>query len=301
MTHHGSLASVGRMTDWLDITRRASFASHRLIGWIFWDPTARDNLEALGVPGGIGHYIVNRGAPLCPAGPEALFAAFYTIHRDFVHGAWNHTASHTDDWHAVSAARDRAVLAGLQRMTPGIIEPLGALADRLWQVVDSVPASGRVLFAAHKSWPRPEDPAVSAWNALNTLREWRGDTHFGILVSEDIGVVEAGLLHDAWMGYPKEWIPRSRGADDASINAALANLEQRGFVTDGAVNEAGVAYRQDLEDRTDELNTVVWRTLGIDSTLEFLRIIEPVGHLYVEEIDTTAGENWMPAARPRRR
>ncbi len=289
------------MTDWLSLTRRSSLASHQLIGWIFWDPTARDNLEALGVPGGIGHYIVNRGAPLCPAGPDALFAAFYTIHRDFVHGAWNHTARHTTDWHAVSRARDEAVLAGLQRMTPGIIEPLGALAGALWGVVDAVPASGRVLFAAHRSWPRPAHPALSAWNALNALREWRGDTHFGILVAEDIGVVEAGLLHDAWMGYPKEWIPRSRGADDASIEAALENLGRRGFVTDGVVNDDGVAFRQQLEDRTDELNCIVWQTLGEDLTGSFLSIVEPVGHRYVEEIDSTAGDNWMPAARPRRR
>lgn len=289
------------MTDWQDLTRRSSFASHRLIGWIFWDPTAKDNLEALGVPGGMGHYIVNRGAPLCPAGPEALFAAYYTIHREFVRFAWNHTAQHTTDWHAVSRARDAAVLSGLQRMTPHIIQPLGDLATPLWEVVDALPASGRVLFAAHKSWPRPEHEALSAWNALNAIREWRGDTHFGILVSEDIGIVEAGLLHDAWMGYPKEWIPRSRGADDASITTALRSLEQRGFVTDGVVNDAGVEYRQQLEDKTDALHEMAWRLLGEERTLQFLSLIEPIGDRYVEEINTTAGDNWMPAARPRRR
>ena len=34
----------------MDLTRRASFASHRLLGWIFWDQRAKDNLAALGVP-----------------------------------------------------------------------------------------------------------------------------------------------------------------------------------------------------------------------------------------------------------
>ncbi|MFM9137678.1 MAG: SCO6745 family protein [Actinomycetota bacterium] len=288
------------MTDWLSLTRRASFASHQLIGWIFWDPTAKANLEALGVPGGIGHYIVNRGAPLCPAGPEALFAAFYTIHRDFVHGAWNHTARHTTDWHAVSRARDNAVLAGLERMTPGVIGPLGELADALWNVVDTIPSSGRVLFAAHKSWPRPDNPALGAWNALNALREWRGDTHFGILVSEDIGVVEAGLLHDAWMGYPKEWIPRSRGANDDQIAAAVTALERRGWATDGVVNTAGIEFRQWLEEETNRLCARCWETFGAENTETFLALIEPVGHRFVEHIDATAGPNWMPAARPRR-
>ena len=289
------------MTDWLDLTRRASFESHRLIGWIFWDPTAKDNLAALGVPDGLGHYIVNRGAPLCPAGPEALFAAYYTIRREFVTLAWNHTAQHVSSWNDVTRARDAAVLSGLNRLAPEIIEPLGEFADELWRTVDELPASGRVLFAAHKAWPRPEHPAISAWNALNTIREWRGDTHFGILVAEDIGIVEAGLLHDAWMGYPKEWIPRSRGADDESISAALENLASRGFVTNGIVNDEGVAYRQKLEDRTDELHQQAWKIFGESNTKEFLSLLEPMSERFVDEINHTAGDNWMPAARPRRR
>ena len=285
----------------MDLTRRASFASHRLLGWIFWDQRAKDNLAALGVPDGLGHYIVNRGAPLAPAGAEAVFAAFYTIKREFVRFAIEHAAPHITDWHAVTAARDAAVRAGLEEMTPQVIEPLGALAGSLWDTVDSLPASGRVLFAAHRAWPRPDDPVMSAWNALNCIREWRGDTHFGILLNDDIGIVEAGLLHDAWMGYPAQWIPRSRGADDAEIAGGLDTLAARGFVTDGIVNGAGIAYRQQVEDRTDELCVRVWQRLGESTTGTFLSLIEPVGNVYVARIDATAGENWMPAARPRRR
>jgi hypothetical protein len=136
---------------------------------------------------------------------------------------------------------------------------------------------------------------------LNCIREWRGDTHFGILLNDNIGVVEAGLLHDAWMGYPKEWIPRSRGADDAEILAALDNLSSRGFVTDGVVNDAGVEYRIELERRTDVLCEIPWRHFGEKNTLELLSILEPVGERYVQHINEIAGENWMPAARPRRR
>ena len=285
----------------MDLTRRASFASHRLLGWIFWDQRAKDNLAALGVPDGLGHYIVNRGAPLAPAGAEAVFAAFYTIKREFVRFAIEHAAPHITDWHAVTAARDAAVRAGLEEMTPQVIEPLGELGGSLWDTVDSLPASGRVLFAAHRAWPRPDDPVMSAWNALNCIREWRGDTHFAILLNDDIGIVEAGLLHDAWMGYPAQWIPRSRGADDAEIAAGLDALAARGFVTDGTVNDAGVAYRQQVEDRTDELCVRVWQRLGESTTGTFLSLIEPVGDVYVARIDATAGENWMPAARPRRR
>ena len=289
------------MTDWQDLTRRASFTSHQFLGWIFWDERAKNALADLGVPNGLGHYIVNRGAPLAPAGAEALYAAFYTIKREFIHFSINHAAPHISHWHDVTVARDAVIRMGIEEMTPQIIEPFGALADELWRTVDAIPVAGRVLFAAHKSWPRPSDQLMSAWNALNCIREWRGDTHFAILVNDNIGVVEAGLLHDAWMGYPKEWIPRSRGAEDAEIEKALENLGARGFVTDGVVNDAGIEYRQDLERRTDVLCEIPWREFGEKNTNTLLSILEPVGERYVRHIDEIAGENWMPAARPRRR
>jgi hypothetical protein len=288
------------MTNWRTLTQRASLASHQLIGWIFWDPTAKENLAALGVPDGLGHYITNRAAPLAPAGSEAVFAAFYTIKREFIQFSLQHAQPHISNWNDVTNARDAAVLSGLERLAPEVVAPLGQLADDLWRTVDALPASGRVLFAAHKSWPRPTHPTLSAWNALNTIREWRGDTHFALLVADDIGLVEAGLLHDAWMGYPSQWIPRSRGADDAEINSALAHLSERGFVTDGVVNSQGIDYRQMIEERTDQLCESAWKALGEHNTMTFLNLIEPVGQRFVEEINTTAGENWMPAARPRR-
>jgi hypothetical protein len=102
------------MTDWQDLTRRASFASHQLLGWIFWDPRAKENLAALGVPDGLGHYIINRSAPLAIAGPEAVFAAFYTIKREFIQFCLNHASPHINNWHDVTVARDAAVRAGLE-------------------------------------------------------------------------------------------------------------------------------------------------------------------------------------------
>lgn len=289
------------MTDWMDLTRRASFASHRLLGWIFWDERARENLARLGVPDGLGHYIVNRGAPLALAGPDAVTAAFYSIRREFVHFAMNHAAPHVRDWYEVTVARDAAVLAGLKEMTPHVIAPLGGMTGELWGVVDALPGDGRVLFAAHRAWPRPETPVLSAWNALNCIREWRGDTHWAILINDGIGAVEAGLLHDAWMGYPTEWIPRSRGADDAMIATALGSLAQRGWVTGGVVNDSGVAARQQIEDRTDALCRLPWELLGERGTQDLLDLLEPVGRVYLDRIDGTAGDHWMPAARHRRR
>lgn len=284
---------------WRDLTQRAAFASHQLIGWIFWDPRAEARHKAFGIQDGLGHYIANRAAPLAAAGIDAVHSAFYSISRHLIHFSLDLASPHAT-WEQISDARNASVCEGLYEITPEICEPLGKLASELWRTVDALPQEGRVLFAAHKAWARPSDPVVSAWLAVNALREWRGDTHWAQLVTHEIDAVEAGLLHDAWMGYPKEWIPRSRGASDALIASALENLSARGFVTDGAINAKGIAFRQELEVQTNELCIRQWKTFGENNTRTFLEIIEPVGARFVERINETAGPNWMPAARERR-
>lgn len=286
-------------TDWADLTRRAAFASHQLIGWIYWDPRAAARHADLGVKDGLGHYIANRAAPLAAAGVDAVTAAFGSIDRFLIHFSLDLAAGATT-WDKVYAARNAVVAEGLRDLTPEICDGLAALGDDLWRTVDALPTSGRVLFAAHRAWPRGDDPVVSAWLAVNALREWRGDTHWGLLSAHAIDGVEAGLLHDAWMGYPKEWIPRSRGANDSQIAHALSTLAERGWVSNGVVNDEGVGFRQWLEEETNRLCARSWQELGRVNTQRFLDLVEPVGHRFVEHIDATAGPNWMPAARPRR-
>ena len=83
------------MTDWLDLTRRAALASHRLIGWIYWDPVAMANYTALGGPeDGLGYYVATRGASLGDAG--------------ILDGAWR---SYADDWLPRSRGADDDALS----------------------------------------------------------------------------------------------------------------------------------------------------------------------------------------------
>jgi hypothetical protein len=289
------------MTNWRDLSARASLASHRLIGWIYWDPDAIARFTALGVPNGLGFYITTRSAPLASAGNNAVTAAFYSIRKEFIDVCLDVARQHTtfEDAYRV---RNEAVARGLREYAPEIIDQLGTLALPLWDAADSLPLGGRVLHAAHRAWPRCEDdPALSAWLAVNCIREWRGDTHFAVLASHDVSGVQAGLLHDAFLGYPGDWIPRSRGADDAQLEEAWAALDARGFVTDGRINDAGLAFREQIEDTTNELCEKAWRHLGEQLTLDFVQLIEPIGYKFLARIDATAGENWMPAARDSRR
>jgi len=135
---------------------------------------------------------------------------------------------------------------------------------------------------------------------VNTIREWRGDAHWAVLAAEDLTGTEAGLLHDAYLGYPGDWIPRSRGADDAALEEAWLRLTERGLATDGQINGAGLELREQIEARTDRLCERAWRRLGEPGTLAFIDAVRPFEKSLLGRIDATAGPLWMPAARDRK-
>ena len=180
--------------DWRDLSCRAALQSHRLVGWIYWDPRAIANYAALGIPDGLGYYIATRGATLAAAGNDVVTAAFYSIHPDFVRMGLDLCRSATT-FEAAAAARDAAVVEGLREYVPEICDDLAAMADDLWAAADALPLAGRALFASTRVWPRPTDDALlSAWLAVNSIREWRGDTHWAIQIAEDISGTAAGIL-----------------------------------------------------------------------------------------------------------
>ncbi|MFP5487652.1 MAG: helix-turn-helix domain-containing protein, partial [Acidimicrobiia bacterium] len=105
--------------DWRALSASAGFASHRLIGWIYWDPEAIANYAALGVPDGFGYYIASRGASLAAAGDDAVVAAFYSIHAGAIAACLDECRKHTT-FTATALARDAAVSTGLRRYVPEI-------------------------------------------------------------------------------------------------------------------------------------------------------------------------------------
>ena len=282
--------------DWEELSRRAAFASHRLIGWIYWDPRAIANYEALGVPDGFGYYVSTRAATLGKAGNKAVSASFYSIHPDFIKASLDNCREHTT-FEKAAGARDAAVAPGLQQLTPEICEPLATMSPALWNAAEKLPLSGRALFASLLDWPRHEDPLTSAWLAVNAIREWRGDTHWAIMTSENIDGTMAGILDNAKHNYDDQWLPRSRGADDEAISFAFKKLAERGLANGEEVTTKGLEFREELERKLNNMASAAWRNLGIDQTIQFLELIEPVGSRYIDHIDRTAGSKWMPAGR----
>jgi len=279
------------------LTRQLARSVQTTVGWIFWDPGAVARYEALGLPGPLG-YIAARAAPLGPAGPEAIAAAFGSISPPAIAAACDLVARHTS-FAAVRAARDAAVLEGLATHAPAILEPLTDFGPELWEIVEHLPRVGRVLFAAHLSMPRPTDPVLSGWHAVNCLREWRGDTHWALVVAAGLTGTEASVLHNEWLGYEADWLPRSRGSAPSDIATARAGLTERGLADKTGATAAGRALRQQLEDDTDRLTVTPWVQLGVARTLALTEALEPPCELLLARVDLTAGPNYQPASRIR--
>lgn len=284
--------------DWIETTKRNARSVQTTIGWIYWDPGAVARYEALGFPGPLG-YIASRAAPLAGAGPDAVIAAFGSVSplgiRMTFAVAEEKGITFEDAWRL----RDEAVPEGLATHAPGILEPLAELGPKLWPVLEQLPTVGRVFFCAHLRMPRAQDPVLAGWHAVNCLREWRGDTHWAIVSASGLTGIEVSILHNAWLYYEEEWLPRSRGTTDEELATAWASLESRGLAEAGKVTEAGVALRQQIEEQTDRLTILPWKLLGADVAQWFAEAFGPPCELLLKRVDETAGPNYQPASRIR--
>ncbi len=290
--------------DLLALTARAGLASHDLVGWMMWDPRALADFEALGVTAPKVWILAWRLAPLGNVPAAVAAATTYSVHPAVVEAVLGVVgAATTPD--EVLRVRDDAVLPGLAEVSEDLASDLGLLATDLWRAIDAVHAGARPLFAAHRARAeRAEDrPGLSAWLAVNCIREFRGDNHWALCAAADLNDVEVGLLHSVMVDVAEygdeEWIARSRGADDAAIDTGWRRLADKGLATGQAINDEGRRFRRELEFRTDQLTAPVWREAGIATTQRFCELVEPHHESFVARIDATAGPRWMPAVRTR--
>lgn len=289
------------MPDWFEISRRNARSVQTTVGWIFWDPGAVERYRAEGLPeafaGPLG-YIGARCAPLAAAGPEAVIAAFGSISPVGIHAVFD-LVDGPAGFDRLWAARDEAVAEGLRTWAPAIVDPLVELGPAIWEVVEQLPKVGRTFFGAHLAVPRPTDPLLSGWHAVSCLREWRGDTHWAVVVAQGLTQAEASILHNAWLGYEGDWLAESRGTSTEDLDAGWADLRARGLAEGRTVLDQGIALRQQIEDETDRLTELPWRLLGEARSVELADRLEPPCELLLARVDETAGPNYQPASRLR--
>ncbi|MEI8148681.1 MAG: hypothetical protein WCG62_06340 [Actinomycetes bacterium] len=282
--------------EWFDLSKRIARSIQTTVGWIFWDPGAVSRFEALGLPGPLG-YIASRSAPFAGAGYAALVAALGSISPTGIQFVVDFMEP--QDFMKYWEARNEAIREGLEAHAPGILQVLEDYAPRLESVVEKLPFAGRPFSASHLDVARSDDPVMRGWHAINIIREWRGDTHWGLIAEHNLGGAEASTLHNAWLRYDNEWLSRSRGIDDDAIRQSFIALEGRGLASQGAVNERGIIFRQYLEDETDRRCVLPWQILGYEASESLAELLEPPCELLLHRVDITAGERYQPASRIR--
>ncbi len=251
----------------------------------------RDAAERRGLRGFWRGYFAMRAAPLGPVGPAVVTAAFYNFAPAFVARAV------PEVWDVVPPASalevrlagvDAAVRRVLGEDWPATAEAREA-ADLARAAAETVEAAGRPLAAANSALPVPGAPHLALWQALSTLREYRGDGHTAALLQRDISGLEAHVLAAAAGRSTREWLMRARGWDDAVWDSAAAALTDRGWLEDGGLSAEGLAMTAAVEADTDRLAMAPWRALGSVACDRLAEVLTPVRRTVVAAGDWATG------------
>lgn len=236
-------------------------------------------MAALGFSNYWDGYFAGRSAPLGRVPAEVVHAAFYNFTEGevarHIPGVWETTTPE-----AAHAARERGCVAALRRILGDLVESpgLARAAELLATAAVSAPPEGRVMYAALRALPIPEEPVARLWHAANMLREHRGDGHIVALVSEGIGGTEAHVLTALDMGiHPAESFGRIHHLPRPRLAAVMTGLRDRGLLdAAGRLTDAGCATKGRIEALTDRLAEAPYRALEPHQLDELITLLQPI-------------------------
>ncbi|MEV0568273.1 MarR family transcriptional regulator [Dactylosporangium sp. NPDC050588] len=235
-------------------------------------------LMALGLRNTWDAYFAGRAAPLGRVPAEVVDAVFYNfaageVARHIPH-VWDITTPE-----AAAAARQQGSAAALRRILGDLADsdPLVRAADLATKAATSAPTEGRVLYAALRTLPVPEEPVARLWHAATLLREHRGDGHNAALVAAGIGGTEAHVLHALSEGMPAEKYGRVHHLPAEQLAAVVDGMRVRGLVDgDGSLSDAGRETKQQIEAITDDLASAALAVLEPGERDRLLADLEPI-------------------------
>ncbi len=249
----------------------------------YFAPEARKATDDLGMRGGWMSYFASRSAPLGTASAELVTATFYNFHPAMVAraipDAWSFASPQV-----VLDARLRAMDGALRRILGPLVDgadlaEAAALARRAAELAST---AGRPLAAANAALPWPDEPHLVLWHATTILREQRGDGHVAALVCAGLDPLQAHVTFSHAGGPPKEMLLFARKWSEDEWADAERRLTDRGLLDTDGVTPAGVALREDVERRTDELAADVWRALGTTDTERLADLARPIANRVVD-------------------
>ena len=232
---------------------------------VYFAPDAKATYEAIGLKGFWMGYFASRAAPLGPTPAEVVTATFFNFHPAMVARAIPDAWRLADPAQIIATRFEhadrtlRSLLSGETLDSPDLAEA-AALAR---QAAETAAPQGRPLFAAYTALAWPQRPHLALWHAATLLREHRGDGHIAALLHADLTPCQAHMLAIAGGATTRPVLDLSRRWSDADWDAARDRLRQRGWLdADGALTQAGMAARQQIEDHTDGLAMQPLRALS---------------------------------------
>jgi hypothetical protein len=244
----------------------------------YCSPEPTETLMALGYRNYWDSYFAGRAAPLGQLAAEAVHAIFYNF-------AAGEVARHiprvwdTATPQAALTARQHGSVAALRRIlgTQAGAPAVARAAEVAAKAAADAPAEGRVLYAALRALPVPDEPVARLWHAATLLREHRGDGHNAALVTAGIGGTEAHVLHALAQGMPAEKFGRVHHLPAAQLAAVVDGMRARGLVdASGRLSEAGRELKEQIESVTDDLAGPAYDALTPAELDQLIADLEPI-------------------------
>ncbi|MEV4134242.1 MarR family transcriptional regulator [Dactylosporangium sp. NPDC049742] len=235
-------------------------------------------LLALGLRNTWDAYFAGRAAPLGRVPAEVVDAVFYNFAAGevarHIPRVWDITTPE-----AAAAARQQGSAAALRRILGDLADSdtVVRAADLATKAATSAPTEGRVLYAALRTLPVPEEPVARLWHAATLLREHRGDGHNAALVAAGIGGTEAHVLHALSEGMPAEKYGRVHHLPADQLAAVVDGMRVRGLVDGcGSLSDAGRKTKEQIEAVTDDLASAALAILEPGERDQLIADLEPI-------------------------
>lgn len=250
--------------------------------FIYFSQEASEEYAALGINGRSG-YFGSRTAAMGPLPTPMVIATFYNFSPDLV------TAAMGDVWKTATAPElQNARWRGAKRVLDEHVRPVlndDDIEEAIGICERSVAGlswAGRPLAAGNAAvlddlaaGTLGDDRLLRLWQLVTVIREWRGDTHIGLLVAEPLDAAECTVVSDLLMA-ANGVVRKSRAWSDDDWEAANARLEARGWLdNDGGVSGTGRAARAAIENRTNELCAPLWAGMNDETVNRLGDLLSP--------------------------
>jgi hypothetical protein len=268
-----------------DMMQQQENVARHLIGLLepihlvtYFAAEADEALMALGLRGGWDCYFAGRAAPLGRVSAEVVDAVFYNF-------AEGEVARHVPRvWDVVTpeaaiAARERGSAAALRRILGDLADSpgLARAADIATKAATSAPTEGRILYAALRTVPVPEEPVARLWHAATLLREHRGDGHIAALVTEGIGRTEAHVLHALSQEMRAEEFGRVHHLPAPQLAGVIDGMRDRGLIdASGWLSAEGRECKARIEAVTDRLAAPAYERLDAGQVEQLIEDLKPI-------------------------